>query len=1052
VKDRIQRLFDQAASLAPEQRSAFLDAACADDEALRRGVDALLARHVAAGADPSVPRASDEPADSSHDDTIVGPSTAPETVISASTTSAISHEGPGTVIGHYRLLQQIGEGGFGVVFLAEQKEPVKRRVALKIIKLGMDTRQVIARFGAERQALAMMDHPNIARVLDAGATETGRPYFVMELVKGVPITEYCDRNSLTVRERLELMIPVCLAIQHAHQKGIIHRDLKPSNVLVTMHDGKPTPKVIDFGIAKATTSDLTEMTVYTEYRQFIGTPEYMSPEQAEMSGLDIDTRSDVYALGVLLYVLVTGATPFDPKTLRSKGPAELQRMIVETDTPRPSTRLSMLGETISVVARHRQVDPNRLRSLVRGELDWIALKAMEKDRTRRYETARDFADDIQRFLDDEPIRAAPPSRMYLLRKLARRHRAAAAIVAVVAAALVLTAIGTSWGMIRAIAAERAAVAAVASEAEQRSRAEANEGRAIAAAARAEREAERALAAERSAEARTAELELMTAFQTSMIQTIDVARMSERMRDDVVTEIRSSMERMELPEAEIDVRMAQAEALLAAANFSNPAIRSIERTILARAARQIDEQFADQPMILARLLRSVAETRAVLGFGIAAERDFRRVSAIHDELLGPDDPQSIVALALVAGSMSARGDWLDAAEVYREAHDRATEALGADHALTKVIGYMVLGGNIDPILRQRDPEQVHWWAEITIGVSRVEAELAAEYVPRIFEILDQFGLDEDTDTESIDDATLDAVMDAFEEVFAILRDNVGDSNPLLVSFKSNVGRNARTMGRPLRGEPYLREALETQRRMFGDAHPATVFTMLEYSQLLFDLDRRDESYALSRQGLAAIRRAHGPEHPLTLQVLDLTARNLLTAGEDSRAVEYLRSIMEIQRRTLADEPEALAAAFAVRSSDLLELRHPATLELVGEMLEECLELRTTHLPESWLTANARSMFGESQVWRATLGAADDPTAALLGARQLLLDGYEGLAAADDAEAPAVLPARRRRAAERLVRVCELLHEHEPDAGHDADAERWRKRVEALRAAQQPPAME
>jgi serine/threonine protein kinase/WD40 repeat protein len=334
---------------------------------------------------------------------------------------------PGGRIGRYKLLQKLGEGGCGVVFMAEQEQPVKRRVALKVIKLGMDTRQVVARFEAERQALAMMDHPNIARVLDAGATESGRPYFVMELVRGVRITDFCDQNKAGARERLELFIQVCGAIQHAHQKGIIHRDIKPSNILVTLHDGLAAPKVIDFGIAKATQQQLTEKTLFTEIQQFIGTPAYMSPEQAELSGLDIDTRSDIYSLGVLLYELLTGRTPFDPKALAEAGLDEVRRRIREDEPARPSTRLSTLaGAEQTEIATRRRSGAPELIGLLRGDLDWIVMRCLEKNRSRRYETASDLAQDIKRFLANEPISARPPSTAYRLQKFARRHKAAIA--------------------------------------------------------------------------------------------------------------------------------------------------------------------------------------------------------------------------------------------------------------------------------------------------------------------------------------------------------------------------------------------------------------------------------------------------------------------------------------------------------------------------------------------------------------------------------------------------------------------------------------------------
>lgn len=371
----------------------------------------------------------------------------------AATVLGENAERVGAAIGPYKLIEQIGEGGFGLVFVAEQQKPVRRRVALKLIKPGMDTHEVISRFEAERQALALMDHPNIARVLDAGTTDSGRPYFVMELVHGIPITDYCDQARLTPRERLELFISVCRAVQHAHQKGIIHRDIKPSNVLVTLHDGRPVVKVIDFGVAKALHQPLTDKTIYTRFAQIVGTPLYMSPEQAEMSGLDIDTRSDIYSLGVLLYELLTGTTPFDRKRLSQVAYDELIRIIRDEEPPRPSTRLSRSTETLSAVAAQRRTEPARLSRMFRGDLDWITMKAMEKDRTRRYETANGLARDIERYLNDEPVEAGPPGAGYRLRKFAHKNRTALRIGCAFLVLLIIGAIASTWQAIRATVAE-----------------------------------------------------------------------------------------------------------------------------------------------------------------------------------------------------------------------------------------------------------------------------------------------------------------------------------------------------------------------------------------------------------------------------------------------------------------------------------------------------------------------------------------------------------------------------------------------------------------------
>ncbi|HYG21621.1 MAG TPA: protein kinase [Verrucomicrobiae bacterium] len=426
TREREEALFDAARRLdSIGSQRAFLDQACLGDDALRKRIDSLLEAAAAANAffDDAAPVA--------------------ESAAAVSKTSADGlgesrvSEGPGSRIGRYKLLQRIGEGGCGVVYMAEQEVPVRRRVALKIIKLGMDTKSVIARFEAERQALALMDHPNIARVLDAGATETGRPYFVMELVRGLKITDYCNQAHQDTSQRLHLFIQICQAIQHAHQKGIIHRDIKPSNVLVTLHDGVPVPKVIDFGIAKATEMRLTDKTLFTAYEQFIGTPAYMSPEQAEMSGLDIDTRSDIYSLGVLLYELLTGKTPFDPAKLMQSGFDEMRRTLREREPQRPSTMVTtMQGQELLTTARERQAEPPKLISLLKGDLDWIVMKALEKDRSRRYETANGLAMDIQRYLQHEPVAARPPSRLYRFQKLVRRNKVVCGAAAAVAAALI----------------------------------------------------------------------------------------------------------------------------------------------------------------------------------------------------------------------------------------------------------------------------------------------------------------------------------------------------------------------------------------------------------------------------------------------------------------------------------------------------------------------------------------------------------------------------------------------------------------------------------------
>ncbi len=531
-------------------------------------------------------------------------------------------EGPGTVIGPYKLLEQIGEGGMGVVYMAEQTQPVRRRVALKIIKPGMDTHQVIARFEAERQALALMDHPNIAKVLDAGATDSGRPYFVMELVKGIPITDYCDRAHLPIPGRLDLFMRVCKAVQHAHQKGIIHRDIKPTNVLITLHDGVPVPKVIDFGVAKATGQQLTEKTLFTAFAQMVGTPLYMSPEQAALSGLDIDTRSDIYSLGVLLYELLTGTTPFDAETFRTAAFDEIRRIIREDEPPKPSTRLSSLSETLTSVSANRHSEPRQLERAVQGELDWIVMKALEKDRTRRYETANDLAADVMRHLTDQPVEACPPSAEYRLRKFARRNRAALLTTVMFAGMLLaMSALGT-WQAIRATSAEW--------------RASDEAARAVRAEAQARTEAENA---KRSA----AESEAVRNFLENGL--LSAAR----------------------PEGE-NGGLGRNVTIRQAVDAVRP---------------QIAEAFKGQPLIEAAVHTTLGETYLSLGENASAIRELERAVELRLSNLGPDHYATLTARNSLATAFSAAGRTAEAITLL-EATLKLTESrLGPDHSDTLI---------------------------------------------------------------------------------------------------------------------------------------------------------------------------------------------------------------------------------------------------------------------------------------------------------------------------------------------------------------------------------
>jgi tetratricopeptide (TPR) repeat protein len=767
--------------------------------------------------------------------------------------------------------------------MAQQQEPVKRRVALKIVKLGMDTKQVVARFEAERQALALMDHPNIAKILDAGATETGRPYFVMELVKGIRITEYCDQNNVSPRERLELFVQICRAVQHAHQKGIIHRDIKPSNILVTLHDGVPVPKIIDFGIAKATQQELAERTVFTQFGQFIGTPAYMSPEQAEMSGLDIDTRSDIYSLGVLLYELLTGKTPFDPKELVAAGLEQMRRTLREQEPARPSTRLStLIASELTLAARHRRLDAPKLLRLVRGDLDWIVMKCLEKDRTRRYETASRFADDIEHFLRSEPISARPPSQLYRFRRLVLRNKvgfaAASAVALAVVAGLVVStylyfrekqarirsqqvalflkdmlegvgpavAKGRDTALLRDIL-DRT-VERVAKDLRNEPEVEAElcntigeVYRALGQYADAEKMHRGARAMQRKVAPKNPAVE--TSLSDLALALTDRGMYSEaEALDRQVLELRRKRLGGEHPE----VAAAMNTLAIVLRKEGKPA----EAEPLHRQALTIQRRPGEPELPVATSLNNLGLTLRDEGKLSEAESSIREALEIQQKVSGKADPAVAITMDNLAFVLLDQGKVAAAEAQEREALEMVSKFFNKTHPFLATAQH-----NLALILTARgqfaEAEKLHREA-LAIRRNRFGQEH-----PEVAGSLDSLGLllrklKRLSEAESME-----------QEALAIRKKFFGDESLAMAGSLNSVGLVLHAQGKLPEAEGSFRQALAMQKRFLGPEHPWEATTLNNLAQVLRDSGRSGDAEQAFRQALAMREKWLGPQHPLTL---------------------------------------------------------------------------------------------------------------------------------------------------------------------------------------------
>jgi len=877
-----ESIFHAALALPPANRPPFLLEACADNPELLRNVRELLRAHEVSGGFMEKPPVADLP----------GAELALE-------------EKPGGRIGRYKLLEMIGEGGCGRVYMAEQEEPIRRRVALKIVKLGMDTREVIARFDSERQALALMEHPNIARVLDAGATATGRPYFVMELVRGQKITAFCDEQQLSLVQRISLFIEVCHAVQHAHQKGIIHRDLKPSNILVTLHDGRPAPRIIDFGIAKALHQPLTDKTLFTAYAQFMGTPDYMSPEQAALSDWDIDTRSDIYSLGVLLYELTTGQTPLTRRTLLEAGMDEARRQIREVEPPSPSRRLQTLDPaTLTNTARARQTRPAQLPSLLAGELDWIVMRCLEKERSRRYDTALSLAADLRRHLQHEPIEAGPPSRFYHARKFIRRHRAPVVAGAIAVLSLFTFTVVLSVQHMRLHIAQRAAATEAANSREV--------------------------------------LEFLQADLLGQAGVDGVPIWDMRVRDMLErAEIRLEQRFSGQPLLEAKMRVAYATSSERLGDYRRMQVH-LEKAALIQS-RELGPVHADTLATHHALARS---------YGYQSQNEkartlYTRVLEGQTRVLGPNHPDRLATLGALAWVTLHSGQHAAAIEQARAAYDASLTALGAEHIETiriQMVLATALYENFQPNLAEK-------LAEENLALCR---RALGDNHRLTFNSLTTLGLIYQRQRKHAEAEAL------HREAFAIKKRLLGPEHPTTLISVNNIGyalqEQSGSPGKLEEARQTLETVLESSRRVLGPEHPSTLATTDVLALTLRKLGRLDEAATHYHFSAAAQERQLGATHPSTLRSLRQLAVTYRLQNRFAEAETILVRLVDHGLSLGNDHIMVIAAREELGRVLILRQRPAEALPVLQQAQRDRAQSKTE--PSSARIAIVKSLVGEA----------------------------------------------------------------------------------------------